>query len=277
MTEQSTTEPTTETVEVPGPYREMVALNKQMLTAWANEANEQVRAVKSQENIETTIQDTIDNNDHETLAAYRQYVEEQEAALQAAYDSIRSFVTENLLPKDTDAVDPQAALEVWKEKKQAYDGLVSVMAKFPGFDKEMVTKLLSDVPTIENMGRHRGSKGEGGSGIRRPRVVRIRYREQGTENWTESFTVKGKGDNAEKVIGFTPLGANLRKAFGKVDDGQLRMEADQAAGTTEWVSLDGKPFSFYVSIPKRDNPEESTLVEVEVTPKAGKDNTQPAE
>ncbi len=275
MTEQSTTvEPqAVPTVEIPAAYRPMVDLNKQMLTDWASSANDLVRAVNAQTNVETTIQDTIDNADDPTLAAYRKYVEEQEAQLQAAYEKVREYVKSDLLPADEDAIDPAEALTKWKELKDSYDGLVKVMAKFPGFDDDLVKALLTDVPAIESMGRHRGSKG-GESGIRRPRVARIRYRVQGTEEWTESFTEKTVKGVTSRDIGFTPLGANLRKAFGKVDNGQLRMEADEAAGTTEWVKLEGKPFTFYVAIPKKGDEENNVIVEVEVTPKAGKDASE---
>lgn len=279
MTESMTTEATSQPVElpeIPAAYQPMVDLNKQMLADWANNANDLVRAVNAQQNVETTIQDTIDNSEDETLVKYRAYIEEQEAQMQAAYNQIRDYVKAELLPADTDAIDPTEALAQWKELKDSYEGLKKVMVKFPGFDEKLVDAITADVPTIESMGRHRGS-GKGESGIRRPRVARIRYRVQGTTDWTESFVEKTVKGVTTREIGFTPLGANLRKEFGKVDNGQLRMEADEAAGTTEWVSLKGKPFTFYVAIPRKGDEENNVIVEIEVTPKEGKAEAEKSE
>lgn len=269
MTENTTTEPTsdepTATLEetiaaLPATYQALATVNLQMLSDFANQANALARKVKAQENIETTLQDIVDNADDAELVAFREWRTQQEAIIAQAEAQARDKAKSML--GDVDQIDPEKALAEWTLLNQQYNATVTFMKKNPVAD---FSGVLEFATPVENMGRKRGS---GGTGVRRPRVARIEYR-VGNGEWVESYTDhKSRTDNTvTRTVGFPALSSNLKEVTGvKVDPGVLIQEADAAANTTKWVELEGKPFTFHVSV--ENDGTKPHLVEVRVTPKA---------
>lgn len=256
---------TENTVQAEQPMNPVFEANKAVLADLAQKATELARQIKAQGNVEETVSDILKDSEDEQLVKFREYRDKLESQLYDLEEQAKTYVRENLLPKDADQLDVKAATEQYKVYNKQFKDLVGALSNLnlPGTE-DFVNSITKPEPL-------RGSgTSNSQTGIVRKRIDRIRVKPvNAPDNEYQEAGVKTvKNDDGTETQKFS-LG-NLVEWFrkeggGKVDANVLREHADAAANTTEWVSLNGKPFEFNVAVPDTDK-----SYMVEITPRPGK-------
>lgn len=234
------------------PMQQLIDVNRGVYSQTVEEANKVATQYKAQGNVEETVADLINTSDDEKLVAYRKFRDETNERLLAAQTQVEQYTRENLLPKSEDALTPEQLKTNYTELRDQVKAISTVLKTFGGEDA------LKDLPDLLSIGRS-GNAGSQ-SGVRRPRVSRILLANaKDADNKAEVFSnVKQKDGTVEKVVRMGILAQKLN-----VEPSDLIEAADAAAGTKEWSTLNGKPFSFAYATGDAENGENWII---EVTP-----------
>ncbi len=232
------------------------------ITALTEEANSQATKIGAATTDRTKmVHDVLTDESvsDETVKKFQNWKEALLAKLEEEEAKAREYVAANLLPS-SEEIDVEAAKTSYKELADK----VKTARKFylttlPGATEDD----LKDVPALKTL---RGGTAGNGTGGKRPRVQRIAFRANTTDNWTEvSKQAKNAKDEDVTVTNFTVLAQALAKEYKtKVEVKDLQANAFEAAGTDDLNSLDGKVFEFAVTVGDKN-------IFVQVQPKSDAD------
>ena len=242
------------------PMAAQIAASRQMIEGLIARANESATKIRSVQNANSAVSDLIKESDDATVVKFREERDKLLATLSSWENEVETYVKANLLPKD-ESVDVDTEKKSYDEAKAAAKALVGALKILGGDDS------VKDLPEIMSVGRG-GSSQAGVTGIKRPRVDRIRIKDarKPDAQYTEVKHVKKNDDGSEKVtVSFSVLANTLKAQFGeKVDANTLREHAESVAGEYDtWSNRNGEPFEFAISFGDEDKRQH---VMVEVTP-----------
>lgn len=252
---------TTETTTPVNPLAEQINGSRTLIVSLIEKANASATAVRAAQNTKSALSDLLKESDDPVLVKYRELMEQAQAQMNKWTEDAEKHASANLLPKSD--VDVEAERKNYAEAKAAVNGLVNALKVIGGEDA------VKDLPDLLSVGRS-GSASAGQTGIKRPRVDRIRMKDAAsdTAQYAEVKSVKKNDDGTEKVtVSFTVLAQKIKSEFGvKVDAKTIYDHAVQVAGPYDnWGERNGEPFEFVVSI---GDEHERHHVSVEVTPQA---------
>lgn len=232
------------------------------ITSLTEQANAEATRIASATTDRKALVHDILNADEPTdekVKKFQEFKEQILARLEQEEEKAREYVSTTLLPA-AEEFDVDAAKSTYKELADK----VKTARKFflttlPGATEDD----LKDVPALKTL---RGGTSSGGTGSKRPRVNRLAYRANSSDNWTEVSKSTEKNGETVTVTNFTVLAQSLSKVYGsKVEVKDLQAAAFEAAGTDDLNSLDGKVFEFAVSVGDKS-------VFVQVQPKSESDD-----
>lgn len=241
------------------PLQAQVQATRTIIEGLVAKANAAATAVRSVQNEKSAVSDLIKESDDAIVVKYREEREKLEATLLKWEQEVTAHVKANLLPKD-DSVNVEEKTAEYKEAKEAVKGMLGALKIIGGEDA------VKDLPEMLTLGRG-GSTNVGQTGIKRPRVDRIRFRDQSVENYTEAVHKTEKDGEEKTTVSFSVLSQMIKSQFGeKVDANTLREHAEGVAGEYDkWADRNGDPFEFVVSVGDENNRKH---IVVEVTPQS---------
>lgn len=246
MTETVNEQSTTESVENLPALPPLLAANYDVLVQLSHDASSIARRIKAQGNEAQLIADVLETSDDEKVQKFNAWVEQLENQRKQAEDQIAQYIRETLLPKNDDVLDVDKATVEYKTKRKNYQDLLGALrgvvepADFASLEKRL--------PEMESLGRKSGG-GSTGTGIKRTRIDEILVKSVNAPDSEYKPVTKDvkdpKTQTVEKKTSFGILSEYLSKLTGNdIDQALLREHADAEAGTSDWKSLNGKPFTF---------------------------------
>lgn len=255
MTEQTAQAPVQPTMV--DPWEQAKQATVAILTQLISEANEAARVVKASANQKAVIADVIETSDDETIASYREKLEQAQNAMLQWENQITEYVKANLLPKGEEN-DVESATATYKEKAAAIKGFVGTMKTLNGGEEA-----LKSLPELSSLGRGGGSA----TGVKRPRISElfIKPATASADSYSEVYAEQKnpKTQEVRRVSNFSVLAQKLKGAPYNLNltARDILEHAEGVAGPAEtWSDRDGNPFSFVIS------PENGEHVEVKVVP-----------
>ena len=200
---------------------------------------------------------TDENTDDEKIRKFQTWKESVLAKLEEEESKAREYAATLVPSSDLDVDAEKVTHKTLADKvKTAIKFYVTTL---PGTSEED----LKGIPALKTL---RGGTASSGQGGKRPRVQRISYRLNATDNWTEvSKQQKNAKGEEVTVTNFTVLASTLGSVCkAKVEVKDLQAAAFDAAGTDDLNSLDGKVFEFATTVGEQN-------VFVQVQPKSDSD------
>ena len=223
-------------------------------------ANETATRVQNADNVSALVhevRDKVETQDANILA-YREWLDAANNEILNRQKQVEEYIIENNLV-DTEPVDVDAETTKYKTIADQVKAFRKVLEQIPG-GKEAAESL----PTMISL----SGRGGGGATGPRPRIQNIQV--DGEDVFRN---VKQKYETYKRESNFTTLSLFLKKTFkgSDVQVKELQEAAFAAAGTNDFNSLNGKPFSFAFTVNYGTEAEpQSKNIMVEVTPSVPK-------
>lgn len=158
----------------------------QFYNATVTEHNELTAKFRALRNADATVTELYDTSDDEKVAQIRKFVEEQQAAINEAIETARSYIQTNLLPS-TESFDQEAAKTRQAELAEQAKAATSLL-QVQGYD-------VSTLPELDKLRKSRSTNSNGSDTKNtRPRMVAA---------WVDGTPVNKTKDDGTTVTNFT--------------------------------------------------------------------------
>jgi hypothetical protein len=226
----------------------------------ARSANQIVTQINAVTNVGKLVFEIRDTSDDQNVVDYRAFIADLEDQMSKAEATIEAYIKSALLPKSDETIDIDALKATHKELVAKANALTQSMATLGGAAEG------DEVIPINTLSGRKSSTSESQTAQWRPRVELITVASvSNTEAKVQASIGKTQSDGTVTYThNFSAAIAFLNKEYKgnglTVQD--LQDAAKAEAKTSDLNSLQGKPFSFVISLKDKD----STNLMVEVTP-----------